>query len=125
MKYDTTIFRNNFTKGMNDFYGVEAVEARYVITPVFDPTKYETGEDSAFRLIILSEENIGGKKIGFEDAMDILCSFAPLFPTKVEIGRLPSESGLIFELKCSTRIRKPSAIANIESEYAPFVFPKV
>ena len=122
--HDVTTFRNNFTKIINDFYGVEASQASYTITPVFNPAKYETGEDSAFRLIILSEENIGGKKIGFEDTMDILCSFAPLFPTKVEIGRLLSEEEPVFELKCSTRVRKPSAIANIETEYAPFVISR-
>ena len=125
MKYDATTFQNNFSKIINDFYGENAAEASYVITPVFNPSKYETGEDSAFRLIILSEENIGGKSLGFEDALDIMCSFSPLFPTKVEIVRLPSESGAVFELKCSTRIRKPSAIANIETEYAPFVISKV
>ena len=120
MKYDVSRFLSNFRNIIQDYYDEDASQASFVITPMYDSEKFETGEDSAFRLIILSEENISGKRISFEDAGDILCSFAPLFPTEIEVRRIAADDLGLFELRCSTRVRKPSAIANITSEYAPF-----
>ncbi len=120
-KYTTEIFANNFKSVISDFFGVNASKAKYIISPVYDPKKSETGEDSTFRLIVLSDKNIKGKKIGFEDALSILTAFESHYPTKIEVTRVESDSSDTFEIKCSTRIRKPSAIANIEAKYAPFV----
>ena len=119
-KYDSTAFLNNFKGIISDCFGADAASAKYIITPVYDPKKNETGEDSAFRLIILSESNIGGKRMRFDDALSILTAFEPHYPTKIEISRIESGDIPLFEIKCSTRVRKPSAIANIDSKYAPF-----
>ncbi len=120
IKYDTNTFLDNFKGVISDCFGEDASLAKFIITPMYDPGKTETGEDSAFRLIILSEDNIGGKKIGFDDTFEILTSFEPHFPTKIEVLRIESNDSLLFEIKCSTRVRRPSAIANIDSKYAPF-----
>jgi hypothetical protein len=120
IKYDSTTFLNNFKCIISDCFGVDATLAKYIITPVYDPKKNETGEDGAFRFIILSEDNISGKRINFNDTLSILTAFEPHYPTKIEILRVDSDEALLFEIKCSTRVRKPSAIANIDSKYAPF-----
>lgn len=123
-KYDSTTFFNNFKDIISGSFGVDASLAKYIIIPVYDPKKSETGEDGAFRLIILSEDNIGGKRISFDDTLSILTAFEPHYPTKIEISRIDLDNNPLFEIKCSTRVRKPSAIANIDSRYAPFLIVK-
>lgn len=119
-KFDINSFINNFKKIIRDTFGVDAMEANYTITPIYDPKKSETGEDSVFRLIILSEKNIGGKILSFDDTISILTAFESHYPTKIEIAKVSDKTANIFEIKCSTRIRKPSSIANIENPYMPF-----
>lgn len=120
IKYDINSFIDNFKKIVKDAFGVDAAEAKYSIKPIYDPKKSETGEDSVFRLVILSENNVGGRIINFEDTISILTAFESHYPTKIEITKVSDEASDHFEIKCSTRIRKPSAIANIEKTYAPF-----
>jgi len=120
-KYDKNLFVDNFKKIVNDTFGVDATEAKYTIKPIHDPQKSETGEDSVFRLVILSENNIGGKMISFDDTISILTAFESHYPTKIEISKVSEAVPVLFEIRCSTRVRKASAIANIEKAYAPFV----
>ena len=47
---------------------------------------------------------------------------AKALDTKIEVIGVDAEASSIIEIKCSTRVRKPSAIANIDSKYAPFSF---
>lgn len=125
-KYDSTTFNNNFNSIISDYYGVDASSAKFIITPVFDSKRSETGEDSSFRLIIMSDNNIGGKKLDYDDTLSILKSFEPHYPTKIEISKLDdSYSSPLFEIKCSTRVRKPSEIANTGKKYAPFSIASV
>ncbi len=123
-KYTLETFATNFKSIIADSFGIDASKAKYIISPVYDPKKSETGEDGTFRIIVLSEENIGGKKIGFDDTLSILTAFESRFPTKIEVSKVDAESSEIIEIRCSTRVRNPSAIANIESKYAPFVVKK-
>ena len=123
-EYDSITFLNNFKTILSDCFGTDASIAKYIITPIYDPRKSETGEDSAFRLIILSEDNIGDRIISFADTLCILTSFEPHYPTKIEVSRVDSDEVPLFEIKCSTRVRKPSAIANIDLPYAPFSISK-
>lgn len=118
--YDSSSFRKNFEAILSDRFEADASSASFVIVPQYDPNKSETGEDSAFRLILLSEKNIGERKLSFEDAVAILTAFEPHYPTKIEITKNSSAPSALFELKCCTRVRKPSAIADIASPYAPF-----
>ena len=120
-KYDINSFVDNFKKIIKDTFDADATEAKYTIKPIYDPQKSETGEDSVFRLVILSDNNIGNKKLDFGDTINILTAFESHYPTKIEIAKAADEAADLFEIKCSTRIRKPSAIANIEQAYAPFV----
>lgn len=122
--YDVNSFVENFRKIVMDAFGVNASEANYIITPNYDPMKYETGEDSVFRLVILSEDNIGGRKFNFDDAVSVMTAFEAYYPTKVVITAINEEEPNLFEIKCSTRVRKSSVIAGIEKDYAPFVLGK-
>ena len=123
-KYDINSFISNFKDIIMDAYGVDAINANYVINPVYDSSKNETGEDSVFRLVILSEKNIGDKKLSFDDTVCILTAFEAHYPTKIIISEYSSERNNIFEIFCSTRVRKPSAISNIYNRYAPFEIKK-
>ncbi len=120
IKYDINSFIDNFKKIVKDTFGVDAAEAKYSIKPIYDPKKSETGEDSVFRLVILSDNNIGGKMLNFDDAVSVLTAFESRYPTKIEIAKVSDEASDHFEIKCSTRVRKPSVMANIEKAYAPF-----
>lgn len=119
-KYDKSVFIENFKKIMLDKFGVEAENVKYIIEPIYDSSKNESGEDSVFRLVLLSDENIGNKSIDFKRTTDILTAFDPMIPTKIEITNYKDSSE--FKIKCSTRVRKPSAISGIENEYAPFTY---
>ena len=116
--YDKNVFIKNFKKIMLDKFGVEAETVKYIIEPIYDPSKNESGEDSVFRLVFLSDENIGNKSIDYKHTTDILTAFEPMIPTKIVVSNEKDSS--VFKIKCSTRVRKPSAIADIEKEYAPF-----
>lgn len=120
IKYDINTFTDNFKKIIKDSFGAEATDAHYVIIPAYDPKKSETGEDSVFRLVVLAEDNIGGKELSFSDTVSILTSFEFHYPTKIIISPKTSEINDVFEIICSTRVRKPSEISNIENQYAPF-----
>ncbi len=119
-QYDKNTFITNFNKIIEDHFEVKAEDAKYIIKPNYDPSKSESGEDSVFRMVILSDDNIGNKTIGYEDTVDVLTMFSPHFPTKVVISKEPKEDEIVFIVDCSTRVRKPSAIANIENGYSPF-----
>ncbi|MCR5689225.1 MAG: hypothetical protein K6G71_03160 [Clostridiales bacterium] len=119
-KYDPSVFRANFSGIILNSFGIDASLAKYSIIPVYNPDKGETGEDSVYRLVFLSEDNIGGKKSSFDDALSILTAFESHYPTKIELSKIDSSDTPPFEIKCSTRGRKPSAIAGIDRKYAPF-----
>ena len=122
IKYDKDVFVENFKAIISDSFNVDAVNARFIIKPNYDSTKSESGEDSVFRMVVLSEDNVGNKILSFEDAVEVLTMFSPHFPTRVSISKEPEKDGAtMFILKCSTRVRKPSAIANIGCKYAPFI----
>ena len=120
-KYNKATFIDNFNKVIEDHFNVKAEDAKYIIRPVHDPTKCEDAEDSVFRLIILSDDNVGNKKIRYDIAVDVLTIFDFLFPTKIVVSKAPEEDEAVFYLDCSTRVRKQSGIANINKEYAPFI----
>lgn len=119
-KYDKSVFIENFKKIMLDKFGVEAENAKYIIEPIYDSLKSESGEDSVFRMVILSDDNIGNKVIDYKTTIDILTIFNPHFPTRITISKSNVNEELNFIIKCRTRVRKPSAISGIENEYAPF-----
>ena len=53
------IFRNNLLATLNEFD--YSATPKFKITPVYDPNRLPCGDDDYFRLVILGEDNIGGK----------------------------------------------------------------
>ena len=77
--------------------------------------------DDMFRLTVLSDENIGGKIISLNDIVEVLSCMSPLVPTQIKVRALGEiDNKTVFELLTSTRIRKPSQLANIDTGHPPF-----
>ena len=93
----------------------------FKITPVYDPEKAEDGDDSVFRLVMLNENNIGGRVFSLETTVEILTSMLPKIPTKIVVRYCGEhEKGSLFELETSTRVRKLPQVANMDTCHPPF-----
>lgn len=113
------IFRNNLLETLNEFD--YKANPKFKITPVYDPNKLPSGDDDYFRLVILGEDNIGGKILSLDDTVDVLSCCSPYVPTQIKVLFHGDKDGIsLFELLTSTRIRKPSQLANIETGHPPF-----
>ena len=126
MKHNTFTnddFIRHFDKIIKDEFGGTASNSKFIIVPNYDLNKSSTGEDEMFRMVILSEDNVGGRIIDYQTACDVLTIFPPHYPTKIVV-KSRSDMTDIFEITCSTRLRKPSEIAGISSAYSPFVVDK-
>ena len=112
------VFRNNLLTVLQNFsFSGKPV---FKITPVYDPEKAEGGDDSVFRLVILNENNIGGRVFSLETAVEILTSMLPKIPTKIVVRYCGKhEKGSLFELETSTRIRKLPQVANMNTGHPP------
>jgi hypothetical protein len=113
------IFRNNLVTTINEFdYNATP---KFKITPVYDSSKMPNGDDDYFRLVVLSDDNIGGKILSLNDTVEVLSCFSPLVPTQIKVIYHGDKDGIsLFELLTSTRIRKPSQLANIDTGHPPF-----
>lgn len=123
MKHNTFTnddFIKHFDRIIKDEFNCAASNSKFIILPDYNPSKSSTAEDDMFRMVILSENNVGGKIIDYQTACEVLTIFSPHYPTKIIIKRNGDMSDT-FEIICSTRLRKPSESANGSSAYFPFV----
>ena len=93
-----------------------------MLIPEYDEHKSSNGKDDMFQMIALSDNNIKDRLLKFENVGVILSCMSPHVPTqiKVKVSELSSEQNIVFDLITSTRIRKPSELANIETGHPPF-----
>ena len=113
------IFKNNLLATLNEFD--YTATPKFKITPVYNPNKLPSGGDDYFRLVILGEDNIGGKILSLNDTVEVLSCCSPHVPTQIKVIYHGDKDGIsLFELLTSTRIRKPSQLANIETGHPPF-----
>ena len=113
------IFRNNLLATLNEFD--YSATPKFKITPVYDPNRLPCGDDDYFRLVILGEDNIGEKILSLNDTVEVLSCCSPHVPTQIKVIYHGDKDGIsLFELLTSTRIRKPSQLANIETGHSPF-----
>lgn len=93
-----------------------------MLIPEYDEHKSSNGKDDMFQMIALSDNNIKDRLLKFENVVEILSCMSPHVPTqiKVKVSELSSEQNIVFDLITSTRIRKPSELANIETGHPPF-----
>ena len=114
------IFRANLIATLSEL-GYTGSNPYFKITPVYIPDKMPYMYDDMFRLTVLSDENIGGKIIPLNDTVEVLSCMSPLVPTQIKVRALGEiDNKMVFELLTSTRIRKPSQLANIETGHPPF-----
>ena len=113
------IFKNNLLATLDEFdYNATP---KFKITPVYDSNKLPSGDDDYFRLVILGEDNIGEKILSLNDTVEVLSCCSPHVPTQIKVIYHGDKDGIsLFELLTSTRIRKPSQLANIETGHPPF-----
>jgi hypothetical protein len=101
--------------------GVSSNNIVFIINPVKEEGKKLNSKDDFMRLNILSEKNIGGKKLVIDDVVNVLCGLEPLVPFWIDVKLLELlEDKIVFQLDCSMRFRKPSLLKNQETNHAPF-----
>jgi len=119
-----SIFRNNLLSTICSGLGVSEIDentTRFMIAPMYDERKSHTGLDEMMRLGVLSEENIGGKEFTIDQVVGILACNEPLVPINIIVSTINGSKDK-FSLMVSTRVRKPSQLANQETGHAPFKF---
>jgi len=118
------IFRVNLLKTIKEISkkkGLIFTDSRFVIEPVKENDKPLNGADDMMRLNILSEENIGNKRLTLNNTVNILCGLQPLVPIWIDVLFIEiNENTAIFKLRCSLRFRKPTLLRNAETGHAPF-----
>lgn len=118
------IFRENLLKTIEEISkkkGMIFTDCKFVIEPVKEKDKPLNGADDMMRLNILSEENIGNKRLTLDNTVNILCGLQPLVPIWIDVLFVEmNENTAIFKLRCSLRFRKPTLLRNAETGHAPF-----
>lgn len=113
------IFRDNLLKTLSEFK--YDGKPKFKIIPKYDPNKIPYGDDDYFRLVILGDDNIGGKILSLNDTVEVLACMSPFAPTQIKVRYIDEQDGVaVFELETSTRVRKPSQLANIDTGHPPF-----
>ncbi|WP_169744876.1 hypothetical protein [Paenibacillus durus] len=94
---------------------------KFIIEPIDEPNKPLNGTDDMMRLILFSEENIGGKKLPLENTINLYCGLVPLVPIWINISYVKmNQDTAIFKLQNSLRFRKPTLLRNVETGHPPF-----
>lgn len=118
------IFRENLLKTVGEISkkkGLTFTDSKFVIEPVKEKDKPLNGADDMMRLNILSEKNIGNKRISLDNTVNVLCGLQPLVPIWIDVLFVEmNEDTAIFKLRCSLRFRKPTLLRNTETGHAPF-----
>lgn len=96
-------------------------DCKFVIIPIMEKNKPLSSEDDFMRLNILSQKNIGDKKIHLKQVIGVLGGLQPLVPIWINVSFVEFEGNTaIFKLETSLRFRKPSLLRNTETGHAPF-----
>ena len=115
---DNELFTEHLTSLLSEMLLTDAKSSKFIIKAVFEENKPHDSEDDFFRLLVLGEENIGGKELSLDDTIAVLSSFSPRYPTKIKVEK---SSDSIITLFVSTRLRKPSQMPNATDRFFPFV----
>ena len=118
------IFRANLLMAISEVLGTDSFDEeklRIAITPVHEEGKPLHAKDDIMRLILLSDENIKGKRLSVKQTVDLLAGFEPFVPiwVNVSLERI-EEDNIYIMLESSLRCRKPSLLRNAESGHPPF-----
>lgn len=118
------IFSTNLSKAVNmikEARRISSETVKFVIEPIEEHGKMLDGSDEMMKRLILSKENIGGKKLLVEDVVRVLGGLFPKAPVWINISFMEMEGDIaIFKLETSLRFRKPTLLRNAETGHAPF-----
>lgn len=106
---------------IKQYEGIDSDNYIFIITPVFEEGKVLQGKDEVMRLNILNKERITGRFFSKTDVVSMLTFFSPFVPIWIDVETTAiNKEQVVFELRCSLRIRKPSLLRNQESGHPPF-----
>ncbi|AIQ31181.1 MULTISPECIES: hypothetical protein [unclassified Paenibacillus] len=118
------IFSTNLSKAVDkikELRGISSNIVKFVIEPMEEHGKMLDGGDEMMKRLVLSKENIGGKKLLLEDVVGVLGGLFPKAPIWINISFMEiEEDTAIFKLETSLRFRKPTLLRNAETGHAPF-----
>lgn len=94
----------------------------FSIMPIVEQGKLLTGDDEMMRLNILNKSRVNNKLFTKDDVVSMLTFYSPFVPLWIDVEHIStnSDDSLVFLLKCSIRLRKPSQLWNQESGHPPF-----
>jgi hypothetical protein len=118
------IFSANLSKAVDKIKEARNISrdiVKFVIEPVEEHGKMLDGGDEMMKRLVLSKENIGGKKLLLEDVVGVLGGLFPKAPIWINVSFMEiEEDTAIFKLETSLRFRKPTLLRNAETGHAPF-----
>ncbi len=118
------IFSTNLSKAVDKIKKARNISSdivKFVIDPVEERGKMLDGGDEMMKRLVLSKENIGGKKLLLEDVVGVLGGLFPKAPIWINVSFVEIEGDTaIFRLETSLRFRKPTLLRNAETGHAPF-----
>lgn len=118
------IFSINLSKAVDRIKEARNISndvVKFVIEPVEEQGKVLDGGDEMMKRLVLSKENIGGKKLLLEEVAGVLGGLFPKAPIWINVSFMEMEGdAVIFKLETSLRFRKPSLLRNAETGHAPF-----
>nr|WP_083669819.1 hypothetical protein [Paenibacillus amylolyticus] len=118
------IFSTNLSKAVDTIRKTKNISSdivKFVIEPVEEQGKMLDGGDEMMKHLVLSKENVGGKKLWLEDVVGVLGGLFPKAPIWINISFIEIEGDTaIFKLETSLRFRKPTLLRNAETGHAPF-----
>lgn len=118
------IFSTNLSKAVDKIKKAKNISSdiiKFIIEPVEEQGKMLDGGDEMMKRLVLSKENIGGKKLLLEDVVGVLGGLFPKAPIWVNVSFIEIEGDTaIFKLETSLRFRKPTLLRNAETGHAPF-----
>ncbi|MCL6663553.1 hypothetical protein PAEN_26295 [Paenibacillus amylolyticus] len=118
------IFSTNLSKAVDKIKKAKNITSdivKFIIEPVEEQGKMLDGGDEMMKRLVLSKENVGGKKLLLEDVVGVLGGLFPKAPIWINVSFIEIEGDTaIFKLETSLRFRKPTLLRNAETGHAPF-----
>lgn len=94
---------------------------KFLIVPIEEVGNMLDGGDEMMKRLVLSEENIGEKKLLLKEVVEVLGCLFPRAPVWINVSFVEMEENTcLFKLETSIRFRKPSLLRNSETGHAPF-----
>ncbi len=114
------IFRNNLLSALAEM-DIGINEPLFRIIRVEKKDSCSDNYGSVFDMIVLSEHNIKDKLLSLDEVVSLLSGLSPYVPTQVKIKKGCENDGRVeIELYTSTRVCRPSQLANIDTGHPPF-----